>query len=663
MINKSNIFKILHIYILIPCFSQALQPKLLLLNRIRRNSKSNFSSSLNLNKASPLCCSRIHSSFKPSLSRWKYFRKEQKFGNEYVPFSNICLEGNAFVASQSEDLPISIATTSKNPTTNKSKSNSNEVAPASYKAIITFLCTTVLIWLSEPILSLVDTTVLGRFSSSSSTSAVIQLAALGPATMLIDSAIYLTYFLAISTTNQLAKAIAEKDSIGQRKTISHALGIALALGFIITTTMFGFGQPMLRWIIGDGGSSISSSMDNVLMVKEAFQYVWIRSLAAPLAIMGIIAQSAALASLDTLTPFLAVLASSVTNIFGDFFFCVYPFHFGIKGAAIATAAASAVGSTVLLFSTKKRVDKLQQSESKLSVVTTTHAKDFNGLKKPEGEKISFISFPDRKSMWNLVKLAGPIFFVIAGKLVCYSSMTLRVTSLGIIPLACHNVMLRVFFFFTTFGDGLSQSAQTFLPQVLYSKKEADIDSFASNQTESVIDVSKIVDVNRQNEIDKSSSNIFQNISKIIAKRKDKNKNRPPLLTILARLSVITTIVAIINSQVSTAILKTKANLFTSETSISSLMPIYAPWIGISLFCHPFMMLFEGSIIASRDLMFLVGCYGVTILILIGQLNCFCDNFTGVWKSLFLMQFLRFIMFGSRILKRFLIEKQKKSAAN
>lgn len=47
---------------------------------------------------------------------------------------------------------------------------------ASYKALLTFVGTTVLIWLSEPLLSIVDTTVIGR---SSAPDVVTQLAALG----------------------------------------------------------------------------------------------------------------------------------------------------------------------------------------------------------------------------------------------------------------------------------------------------------------------------------------------------------------------------------------------------------------------------------------------------------------------------------------------------
>jgi len=83
----------------------------------------------------------------------------------------------------------------------------------SYKAILVFVFTTVLIWLTEPLLSLVDTTVVGRppkFPRISKTMNIhsipvhtVELASLGPATLLCDTLVYLTYFLAIATTNSV----------------------------------------------------------------------------------------------------------------------------------------------------------------------------------------------------------------------------------------------------------------------------------------------------------------------------------------------------------------------------------------------------------------------------------------------------------------------------
>lgn len=64
----------------------------------------------------------------------------------------------------------------------------------SYKALLTFVGTTILIWLSEPLLSIIDTTVIGR---STATDVVTQLAALGKFTFTF------LYFIYIITNKYL----------------------------------------------------------------------------------------------------------------------------------------------------------------------------------------------------------------------------------------------------------------------------------------------------------------------------------------------------------------------------------------------------------------------------------------------------------------------------
>ena len=84
----------------------------------------------------------------------------------------------------------------------------------------------------------------------------------------------------------------------------------------------------------------------------------------------------------------------------------------------------------------------------------------------------FISLPRKDDFVSLLKFAGPIFFIILLKVMCYSQMTLRASDMGMLSLASHNVLLRIFFFYTTFGDALSQAAQTFLPEVMYGSPES-----------------------------------------------------------------------------------------------------------------------------------------------------------------------------------------------
>jgi Na+-driven multidrug efflux pump len=308
-----------------------------------------------------------------------------------------------------------------------SENSESLVKAASYKELLLFISTTIIIWLSEPLLSLVDTTIVGKFAYNSKLAfgydslkgvvpETIQLAALGPATMLCDNAFYVTYFLAMATTNQLAIASAKSDNALQVKTTSHALGVAFTIGLIISVIIFSFGDSLLQFIIGSGGAMVNGVDLTKPIIAFSWDYTKIRGLLAPFTVMGMIAQAVCLATLDTRTPALAVLAASILNVSGDVFL-VAKVGMGLRGAAIATAGAGAVSSYILVQEAKKKVEQWKSS------LSSEHNR-------------SFISLPDLKSFVFLAKLAGPIFFVIVGKLVCYSAMTLKTSDFWNV-LTCH----------------------------------------------------------------------------------------------------------------------------------------------------------------------------------------------------------------------------------
>ena len=201
-------------------------------------------------------------------------------------------------------------------------------------------------------------------------------------------------------------------------------------------------------------------------------YARIRSIASPLAVMGLTAQSALLCAQDTTTPALAVGVASITNIIGDYLF-VAKFRWGVRGAALATSMASFLANSILIrkvykmFITWKDAyrERMKREEVLQSVLDT----DISKGRERDPLATPFLSFPDRQSLLSLLLLAGPMFFVMLGKILGYSAMTVRAGSFGMVSLACHNVLMRIFFFFATVGDSLSQSAQTFLPGLFYRK--------------------------------------------------------------------------------------------------------------------------------------------------------------------------------------------------
>ena len=196
-----------------------------------------------------------------------------------------------------------------------SKDNEEEKATAeasgdggllpSYRQLGVFTATTILIWLSEPLLSLVDTTIVGLTASAQS--AVVQIAALGPATTLFDSLIYTTYFLAISTTNQLAPGLAAAAAVSSskstsskenpwkdlRQSTSHLLGLAIVFGSMVSAITFLFGKSIIGQMVG--GATSMGAAEAAAIIPLSNNYARIRAAVAPFSILGFVAQSVSIA--------------------------------------------------------------------------------------------------------------------------------------------------------------------------------------------------------------------------------------------------------------------------------------------------------------------------------------------------------------------------------
>mmetsp|Transcript_20283 Transcript_20283/g.40502 ORF Transcript_20283/g.40502 Transcript_20283/m.40502 type:complete len:625 (+) Transcript_20283:2-1876(+) len=495
--------------------------------------------------------------------------------------------------------------------------------------VLVFILVTVGIWLSEPFLSLVDTAVVGKKS-------LLSLAALGPATMIFDTAVYLIYFLAISTNNLLATALAEEDEQKQANVVSNAMALAVSIGLVLMVAMWFQGETMLGWVVGK----------NANLVPEALIYIRIRSLSVVASIVSMVTQGTALARIDTVTPVIAVLVAMVVNVFGDYALCIWPFNFGIAGAAAATSAATIFSTAILVRRTHKEQKKLLDGTAPLLVL------------------------PSRSEFWRLCKLAGPIFFVMMGKVISYSMMTIRATGYGMTSLAAHNVLLRVFFFFATWGDALSQTAQSYLPGLVIRDEKIDEVDCASKQEEK----EKYVAYQETTGKLCSSSEIPNNID---------SKNRaiidtapgedsPPFATngpqyrvptlrwFLTKLFLLGITISSIIGPLGTLATRSRGRWFTDNLSIINSMASVAHWMGASLFLHPFIMIDEGTLIAKQDLLFLVYTYIFTIGLLWFQLGK-TTGIKGVWQSLFVFQCLRGAPFRFRVWMKQKAERTKQKA--
>jgi Na+-driven multidrug efflux pump len=511
------------------------------------------------------------------------------------------------------------------------KETSKPYTVPSYKTLLLFCSTTILIWLSEPLLSLVDTTVVGQCGGPA---AVLQLAAMGPATTLVDAMMYTTYFLALATTNLTARALAVGDYRTLLKTTSHILGVAAVLGCIVTAVLFTAGPSMLARMAGGSATAASSPQ----LVHYAVRYCQIRGLAAVCSVWQMVGQSFCLTVQDTRTPALAVAVASVTNIAGDLLLR----RQGMQGAAAATAVAVSASAAILLSQVWRQVKEwrvllVEQEEEQANMQrqdrmaamsnvdppvpseaatstssrssplidvnttqafesTSTNASTETQATEPTEHSavIPFMSLPDRESLTELVGLSGPLFCNMMGKIVCYSALTLRCTAYGVIPLAAHTIMMRFFFLYGCFGYSIGQTAQAFLPAAVYPVE-----------------------------------------------------NKIAVRQILRRLATLASVVAISNSLLVAWNVRTLGRFLTADAAVVQAMRDHAVYLGAAIFLHPFIELTEGVVIATRQFRTLISTYVLTVAAHLTTLLCLCRSFTGVWQALVAFQVIRLTNFSFR----------------
>uniref|UniRef100_A0A2P2L1X5 Protein DETOXIFICATION Multidrug and toxic compound extrusion protein n=1 Tax=Rhizophora mucronata TaxID=61149 RepID=A0A2P2L1X5_RHIMU len=102
------------------------------------------------------------------------------------------------------------------------------------KEIVMFTGPATGLWLCGPLMSFIDTAVIGQGSS-------IELAALGPGTVLCDYVSYVFMFLSVATSNMVATSLARQDKNEVQHQISTLLFVGLTCGasMLVFTKLFG----------------------------------------------------------------------------------------------------------------------------------------------------------------------------------------------------------------------------------------------------------------------------------------------------------------------------------------------------------------------------------------------------------------------------------------
>lgn len=310
--------------------------------------------------------------------------------------------------------------------------------------------------------------------------------------------------------------------------------------------------------------------NNAHLVPAANTYIQIRGLAWPAILVGWVAQSASLGMKDSLGPLKALLIASVINGVGDVVLCTF-LGYGIAGAAWATAVSQVVAA--------------------YTMIDALNSKGYNGFT---------ISIPSITELKEIFTIAAPVFITIVSKVAFYSLIIYFATSMGTQTVAAHQVLSQIFSMCSVWGEPLSQTAQSFMPELLYG-------------------------------VDRS----------LVKAR-----------TLLKSLLIIGASVGIVLGTVATSIPWLVPNIFTPDLAIIAEMhKVWIPFF-LALCVTPCIHCCEGTLLAGRDLKYIsttmTGCFalGGLVLLLVKAQGL---GLVGCWSALVGFQWARFFLALRRLL--------------
>ncbi|GBG68787.1 hypothetical protein CBR_g3327 [Chara braunii] len=278
------------------------------------------------------------------------------------------------------------------------------------------------IWLANPIMNLVGTAIVGR-------TCVLQLAALGPGSVLCDQVAYAFTFLSGLTSTLVATSAAKGELRKTERHVSDLLGVSLACGCLLMLFVARSSPGFIAGFVGDKGRGL---------IPLSLSYVSIRNLGWPALLTTSVCQSTNLAFQDSWNPVKVLAAASALNLLGDIAFCVWSDN-GIAGVAWATVVSQYVAA-LLMLSAVRKLNRIRL-------------------------RISWPSWRDFRVYFNI---AWPIFLVTVGKTSFYALLGYSAMGIGTSAMAAHQVMKSIFVINSVCGEPLSQTAQTFMPLYIHS---------------------------------------------------------------------------------------------------------------------------------------------------------------------------------------------------
>ncbi len=179
--------------------------------------------------------------------------------------------------------------------------------------------------LSQPLLGLVDTAILGHLPSPAYLSAV----ALGASILSIT--LWSMGFLRMGTTSLAARAYGRRDEAEQERLLVHSALLALALGLLLVILR----TPLTSL-------ALTLMQPSATTAPLAASYCHIRLLSAPLALSNLVIMGWFIGRQNTRVPLLILITTNVLNLLLDMAF-IWGLGLNSDGAAWATVCADGLG--------------------------------------------------------------------------------------------------------------------------------------------------------------------------------------------------------------------------------------------------------------------------------------------------------------------------------
>ena len=325
--------------------------------------------------------------------------------------------------------------------------------------------------LIDPLMTLVDTVFVGRFTTmedgitSSTTAAAAPLSGMGSAAALLTFTFYLFNFLCTTTT----PLVALKRSSGYESEAvtlgGQVLSLSFILGFTLTTLLLIGRQPLLL-LMGTGNTGMEAN-------SYAIDFLTIRAFAAP-AVLCMEASTGVLRGyLDTKTPIFVLFFANVINLLLDILLIII-LGMGPKGAAIATTTSEWISACLFLAILAGKIPSPEY---------------LGRTEKPITSIVPVWEIPPWREIQPLFVASSSTFFralVLQASLASAAAMAARSGSdsfdaVATASVAAHQIGIQLWLLCSFFCDSLAAASQGLIADALGRKDSHD-----------VIDISKTI---------------------------------------------------------------------------------------------------------------------------------------------------------------------------